>query len=115
MNSASAGIFGPTSDMEMLTSGLTSKSAAMRCMTRGVVAADGAMEKWLNDEISNRKTDPVVLLYALALLQMQTFSSAAAYVLKSGAESDAVELYVSLAQDVIPNHFRRVKEAEETS
>lgn len=110
MNETPQGLFGLADDEDLLSVGLTSKQPHVRCMARGVASGfPQAVAKWASAEIA-RGTSEATVLYALAQLQVQTFASVAAQVLKPGGDEHAVELYLELVNDRMQKHISLCRE-----
>ncbi len=98
---------GKTSESAMADA-LTSDVPSTRIMARGAASTwSHDMVVWLNDELNRPKANPTELMHALAVMQIQTFSSLAAQVMSRGGYEHAVALYKQLLDDVMLAHMER--------
>lgn len=96
---------------EALAAALTSDSPTARIMARGAAATwMPGFVAWANDELNRPKVNPVNVLYALALMQMQIYASLAAQVVRAEGSDAVVEFYVALADKELRKHMDHVRQ-----
>lgn len=96
---------------EALAAALTSDSPAARIMARGAAATwMPGFVAWANDELNRSNGNPADFLFALTLLQLQTFASIAGQIISPEGEEYVVKLYLELAAHELPKHMGRIRE-----
>jgi hypothetical protein len=93
---------------QALAEALTSQSGPVRIMARA--AASNWVEQmtaWLNDEINRPKANPAEIMFALAVMQMQTYASISSQLVTVEGHKHAVDLYRRVVDDKMLKHMRR--------
>jgi hypothetical protein len=96
-----------------LADALTSKSATVRIMARGV-AADWLtpFTIWMNDELRRPKAEPAKVVAAISMLMVQTLASIAAQISEPSGDRIFVEAFIDLARHELPKHMAKTREQQ---